>query len=57
MMIRAMISPYRHPEDMADDAELYHSELVEKICELDDDLMMQYLEVRSHPLRDEEGSS
>ena len=32
------------PEDMADDAELYHSELVEKICELDDDLMMQYLE-------------
>ena len=32
------------PADMADDAELYHSELVEKICELDDDLMMQYLE-------------
>ena len=32
------------PEDMADDAELYHSELVEKICELYDDLMMQYLE-------------
>ena len=32
------------PEDMADDAELYHSELVEKICELDDDLMMQDLE-------------
>jgi len=32
------------PEDMADDAELYHTELVEKICELDDDLMMQYLE-------------
>ena len=31
-------------EDMKDDAELYHSELVEKICELDDDLMMQYLE-------------
>ncbi len=30
--------------DMADDAELYRSELVEKICELDDDLMMQYLE-------------
>ena len=29
---------------MKDDAELYHSELVEKICELDDDLMMQYLE-------------
>ena len=32
------------PADMADDAELYHTELVEKICELDDDLMMQYLE-------------
>ena len=32
------------PEDMQDDAELYHTELVEKICELDDDLMMQYLE-------------
>ena len=32
------------PEDMQDDAELYHTELIEKICELDDDLMMQYLE-------------
>ena len=32
------------PADMADDAELYRSELVEKICELDDDLMMAYLE-------------
>ena len=32
------------PEDMADDAELYRTELVEKICELDDDLMMAYLE-------------
>ena len=32
------------PEDMQDDAELYHTELVEKICELDDDLMMEYLE-------------
>ena len=32
------------PEDMADDAELYRTELVEKICELDDDLMMEYLE-------------
>ncbi len=29
---------------MADDAELYHTEMVEKICDLDDDLMMQYLE-------------
>ena len=32
------------PEDMVDDAELYRTELVEKICELDDDLMMMYLE-------------
>jgi elongation factor G len=32
------------PEDMKDDAELYHSELVEKVCELDDDLLEQYLE-------------
>ena len=32
------------PEDMQEDAELYHTELVEKICELDDDLMMEYLE-------------
>ena len=32
------------PEDMQEEAELYHTELVEKICELDDDLMMEYLE-------------
>ncbi|WP_458459420.1 elongation factor G [Pseudobutyrivibrio sp.] len=32
------------PADMAEDAELYHTELIEKICELDDDLMMAYLE-------------
>jgi len=32
------------PEAMADDAELYRTELVEKICELDDELMMEYLE-------------
>ncbi len=32
------------PEDMAVDAELYRTELVEKVCELDDDLMMMYLE-------------
>lgn len=32
------------PEDMKDEAELYHDELVEKICELDDDLTMMYLE-------------
>ena len=30
--------------DMKDEAELYRSELIEKICELDDDLMMMYLE-------------
>ena len=30
--------------DMKDDAELYRAEMVEKICELDDDLTMQYLE-------------
>ncbi len=32
------------PDDMKDDAELYHTELVEKVSELDDDLMMMYLE-------------
>ena len=32
------------PENMKEDAELYHTELVEKICELDDELMMAYLE-------------
>ena len=32
------------PEEMADDAELYRSELIEKISELDDELMMKYLE-------------
>ena len=30
--------------DMAEEAELYRQELIEKICELDDDLMMMYLE-------------
>ena len=30
--------------DMADEAELYHQELIEKVCELDDDLTMMYLE-------------
>ena len=30
--------------DMKDDAELYRSEMIEKICELDDDLTMMYLE-------------
>ncbi len=32
------------PEDMKEQAEEYHTELVEKICDLDDDLMMVYLE-------------
>jgi len=32
------------PAEMLDDAELYHTELVEKVCELDDELMMEYLE-------------
>ncbi len=30
--------------DMKDEAELYHQELIEKVCELDDDLTMMYLE-------------
>ena len=29
---------------MKDEAEVYHTELVEKICEFDDDLMEKYLE-------------
>ena len=32
------------PDDMKEEAENYHTELIEKICELDDDLMEQYLE-------------
>ena len=31
-------------EDMKDEAETYHQELVEKICDFDEDLMMKYLE-------------
>ncbi|MDD2969273.1 MAG: elongation factor G [Lachnospiraceae bacterium] len=38
------ISIVEIPEDMKDDAELYRAELIEKICELDDDLMTMYLE-------------
>ena len=30
--------------DMADDAELYRAELVEKVCELDDELMEQFID-------------
>ena len=32
------------PEDMADEAEEYRVDMIEKICETDDDLMMMYLE-------------
>ena len=32
------------PDDMKDEAQLYHDELIEKIAELDDDLTMKYLE-------------
>ena len=32
------------PDDLKDLAQEWHENLVEKICELDDDLMMQYLE-------------
>ena len=32
------------PADMVDDAQMYHDEMVEKICELDDDLTMKFLE-------------
>jgi len=32
------------PEDMADECELAREEMVEKICDLDEDLMMKYLE-------------
>ncbi len=32
------------PDDLKDDAELYRTEMIEKICELDDDLMMKYLD-------------
>ena len=38
------ISVVEIPDDIKDEAELYRSELVEKISELDDDLMMMYLE-------------
>ena len=32
------------PADMKDEADNYHTELIEKVCELDDELMMKYLE-------------
>ena len=38
------ISVEEIPADMKDDAELYRQDMIEKICETDDDLMMAYLE-------------
>ena len=38
------ISIIEIPEDMKDDAEIYRAELIEKICELDDDLTEIFLE-------------
>jgi elongation factor G len=38
------ISIVEIPENMKEEAEAYHLELVEKICEFDDDLMMKYLD-------------
>ena len=32
------------PDEMKEEADEYHAELIEKICELDDDLMLMYLE-------------
>ncbi len=32
------------PDDMKDQSEIYHDDMIEKICELDDDLTMAYLE-------------
>jgi len=46
------ISVVAIPDDMQEQAEKYHTELVEKICELDDDLMLQYLEGEEPPVED-----
>ena len=40
------------PEEYQEQAEAYHTELVEKICEFDDDLMMQYLEGEEPSMED-----
>ena len=40
------------PDDMKDQAELYRDELLEKVCELDDDLTMMYLEGEEPPVED-----
>ena len=46
------ISVVAIPDDMKEQAEEYHTELVEKICDLDDDLMMIYLEGEEPPVAD-----
>ncbi len=46
------ISVVAIPDDMNEQAEEYHTELVEKICDLDDDLMMIYLEGEEPPVAD-----
>ena len=43
MTIWARTSAARNPEDMKELAEKYHTELVEHVAELDDDLMDKYL--------------
>ena len=40
------------PDDMKEQADEYHTELVEKICDLDDELMMVYLEGEEPPVED-----
>ena len=40
------------PDDMKEEAELYRTDMVEKICEQDDDLMMMYLEGEEIPVED-----
>ena len=40
------------PEDMADEAQMYHDDMVEKICNEDDDLMMMYLEGEEPSIED-----
>ena len=46
------ISVVAIPDDMKEQAEEYHTELVEKICDLDDVLMMVYLEGEEPPVAD-----
>ena len=40
------------PAELMDEAEIYRAELIEKICELDDDLMTMYLEEQEPSLED-----